>query len=70
MKQNSKALIAQNTKKYREKLHLKREELSLKAGLDNSYISKLEAAKMNITIEKLDLIAEVLNIKTIKLFEE
>ena len=70
MKQNSRALIAKNTKKYREKLHLKREELSLKAGLDNSYISKLEAAKMNITIEKLDLIAEVLNIKTKDLFNE
>lgn len=43
MKQNSKKLIAKNVKKYREKLHLKKEELSLKAGFDNSYISKLEA---------------------------
>ncbi len=70
MKQNSKKLIAKNVKKYREKLHLKKEELSLKAGFDNSYISKLEANKMNITIEKLDIIADILNIKTIKLLED
>ncbi len=70
MKQNSKKLIAKNVKKYREKLRLKKEELSLKAGFDNSYISKLEANKMNITIEKLDIIADILNIKTIKLLED
>ena len=69
MKQNSKKLIAKNVKKYREKLHLKKEELSLKAGFDNSYISKLEANKMNITIEKLDIIAAALNINTKDLFD-
>ena len=69
MKQNSKKLIAKNVKKYREKLHLKKEELSLKAGFDNSYISKLEANKMNITIEKLDIIAHALNINTKDLFD-
>ncbi|HIT92430.1 MAG TPA: helix-turn-helix transcriptional regulator [Candidatus Stercorousia faecigallinarum] len=69
MKQNSKKLIAKNVKKYREKLHLKKEELSLKAGFDNSYISKLEANKMNITIEKLDIIADALNINTKDLFD-
>ena len=69
MKKNSKKLIAKNVKKYREKLHLKKEELSLKAGFDNSYISKLEANKMNITIEKLGIIADALNINTKDLFD-
>lgn len=69
MKQNSKKLIAKNVKKYREKLCLKKEELSLKAGFDNSDISKLKNAKMNATINKLDSIADALNINTKDLFD-
>ena len=71
MKQNRNIKIGtiKKCKKYRDKLCLKKEDLSLKAGFDNSYISKLEANKMNITIEKLDIIADALNINTKDLFD-
>jgi len=48
---------------------LKREELSLILGFDNSYISKLEKAKINITVDKLDKIANYFEIETYKLLK-
>ncbi len=70
MSQDSKKIIAQNLKQIRERCGLNQEELSLIVGRDNSYISKLENAKMNATINKLDTIADALNIKTKDLFNE
>ena len=58
MKNYSKKHIAINVKKYRTQRNLKREELSLLLGFDNSYISKLERETINITIDKLDKIAD------------
>ena len=58
MSQNSKELIAKNVKKLREEKKLTREALSLILGFENSYISKLEKQNMNITIDKLDKIAD------------
>ena len=69
MSQDSKKIIAQNLKQIRERCGLNQEELSLIVGRDNSYISKLEN-KMNATINKLDTIADALNIKTKDLFNE
>ena len=70
MSQASRENIAKNLKKYRAAKGLTKEELSLILGLDNSYISKLERETINITIDKLDLIAKVLNVKTIELLDE
>lgn len=70
MSQDSKKIIAKNLKQIREHCGLNQEELSLIVGRDNSYISKLENAKMNATINKLDTIADALNIKTKDLFNE
>ena len=42
MSQEIRNKLAKNINKYRVKKHLKREELSLLLGFDNSYISKLE----------------------------
>ena len=49
--------IAKNVKNLREKAGLKREELSLTLNFDNSYISKLEKCRVNITIDRLEIIA-------------
>ena len=68
MSQNSKSLIAKNVKKMREEKKLSRENLSLILGFENSYISKLERQNINITIEKLDKIADYFNVKTQDLF--
>lgn len=67
MKQTSKERIAKNVKMLRESKKLTREALSLILGFENSYISKLEKEKINVTIERLDKIASFFEIKTIDL---
>jgi len=67
MNQNSKTIIATNIKKLREQTDLTREKLSLALEFENSYISKLENARINITIERLDKIADYFKIKTFEL---
>lgn len=69
MNQSSRKHIAQNVKKYRIQKELKREELSLLLGFENSYISKLERETINITIDKLDKIADFFEIEIINLLE-
>ncbi len=67
MRQNSKENIAINVRKLREARKLTREKLSLELNFENSYISKLEKQNINITIEKLDKIADYFGIDTYKL---
>ena len=61
-------ILADNVKSLREKKHLKREELSLLLGFDNSYISKIEKCRVNITIDKISKIAEYFEIEVKNLF--
>ena len=58
MSQEIRNKIAKNIHELRTSKSLKREELSLLLGFDNSYISKLEKGNINITIDKLDKIAK------------
>ncbi len=58
MSQEIRNRIAINVKVLRVEKKLKREELSLLLGFDNSYISKLERGSVNITIDRLSKIAE------------
>lgn len=69
MSQDVRQKIADNVKKYRTAQKLKREELSLMLGFDNSYISKLERKAINITIDKLEKIADVLNVDVVDLLK-
>ncbi len=69
MSQYSRKYIAQNVKKYRIAKGLKREELSLTLGFDNSYISKLERETVNITIDRLEKIANYLDVDIVRLLE-
>jgi transcriptional regulator with XRE-family HTH domain len=69
MSQSIRRIFARNVKKYRQKSKLKREELSLALGFDNSYISKLEKEKINITIDKMELIAEYFKVPVKNFFE-
>ena len=57
MSQEIRDILAKNILKLRVKKNLKREELSLLLGFDNSYISKLEKSRINITLDKLEKIA-------------
>ena len=69
MNQEIKQKLAINVKQLRMEKKLKREELSLLLGVDNSYISKLEKCKINITLDKLILIADYFNVPFVRLFK-
>lgn len=69
MSQEIRNILARNIEKLRVNKKLKREELSLILGFDNSYISKLEKSKINITLDKLEKISEFFEIETYKLLK-
>ena len=68
MSQEIRKTLATNVKQLREKSGLKKEKLSLLLEFDNSYISKLEKEKVNITIDRIEKIAEYFNISFNELF--
>ena len=63
-------ILARNIKNLRLKTLIRREELSLALGFDNSYISKLEKGKINITIDKLTLLADYFDVNIDNLLKE
>ncbi len=69
MSQEIRAVLASNVEKLRIKKNLKREELSLLLGFDNSYISKLEKSRINITLDKLEKIANFFDMDVYKLLK-
>ena len=70
MSQLTRCIISKNVKALRENYNLKREELSLALGFDNSYISKLEHGRVNITIDRLEKIANYFNVDVYKLLQK
>ena len=69
MSQEIRDILAKNIKNLRTKKRMKREELSLILGFDNSYISKLEKSRINITLDKLEKIADFFNTDLYKLLK-
>ncbi len=69
MKQNIKKKFGRNLRKYRKQKGYTQEELALNLDLDNSYIGKVENAKLNITLDKIILISEFLEISPAELFK-
>ncbi len=70
MNQSLRQRIAKNVQKYRIQNGYKREALSLLLGWDNSYISKLEKQRVNITIDKLEQLTNVFEIDITDLFSK
>ena len=70
MSQSIRKILSKNIRKYREDRHFSMEELSLLLEVDNSYISKLEKSKINITIDKLEKLAQILGIEVVDLFKQ
>jgi len=68
MSQDLRKILATKVKLLREKAGLKREKLALLLELDNSYISKLEKGKVNITLDKIELIAQFFEVTIVDLF--
>ncbi len=69
MTQGLKTVLSKNVEKYRTLKNLTKEELSLALGFENSYISKLEKCKMNITLNRLEKIAKYFEIEAYKLLK-
>lgn len=69
MSQVIRAKLADNVKKFRELKGYTREELSIMLGFDNSYISKLERKSLNITIDRVAIIAKALGVEVYQLLE-
>ena len=57
MSQDIRQILANNIKNLQTQKKLSREELSLVLGVDNSYVSKLEKGKINITLDKIEMLA-------------
>lgn len=57
MSQDIRQILANNIKNLWTQKKLSREELSLVLGVDNSYVSKLEKGKINITLDKIEMLA-------------
>lgn len=68
MGQDVRRKIANKVKQLRLQKGLKKEELSLMLNFDNSYISKLELCKVNIPIDKLEIIADFFDVKVVDFF--
>lgn len=69
MNQDSKIVLTRNIEKLRTSKKITREALSLILGFENSYISKVEKLKINITIERLDKIANYFEVETYNLLK-
>lgn len=67
MSQVIRDILSKNLQIYRAKKGYRREELSLMLGFDNSYISKVEKSKVNVTIDRLSLIATALDVEVYEL---
>ena len=63
MSQDIRRILSNNIKNLRTQKKLSREELSLVLGVDNSYISKLEKGKINITLDKIEMLANYFGIE-------
>lgn len=70
MTNKTRKILAENIEKFRLSKKITKEELSLILGVDNSYISKLEKGKINITIDKIEQLANYFEIEAWKLLKE
>ena len=69
MTNKTRKILAENIEKLRLSKKITKEELSLILGVDNSYISKLEKGKINVTIDKIEQLANYFEIEVWKLLK-
>jgi transcriptional regulator with XRE-family HTH domain len=55
-------LVGKNIKKHRSAAKISQEELAARIGVDQAYVSRLEAGDMNATITTLQQVASALSI--------
>jgi transcriptional regulator with XRE-family HTH domain len=60
---NPKVILAKNLRHFRTSTGLSQEELADRAGLHRTYISSVERAERNISLENIFLLAEALDVE-------
>lgn len=65
---NIKILLGRKLRKLRKARGLSQEQLALKAGLDRSFIGKVERGEKNISIENVERLAKTLKVSVEELF--
>ena len=69
LKRSLRNIIKTNIKYYRIKKNLTQEDLAEKVNLTSKYISDLERGVFNVSLKKLEQIANVLNIENVETLE-
>lgn len=70
IKRNLRDILKTNIKYYRIKANLTQEDLAEKADVTSKYISDLERGIFNVSLEKLEQIANALNIEAYLLLKD
>lgn len=66
----SRRLIASNIRRLRTAVDLSQEALAVDAGVDRSYMSRLERGTVSVGVDVLEKIADALGCKLAELFQE
>ena len=61
--------VAKNIKKFRKAKKLKQDDFSAVEGISRSTIAMLETVRTDVTVSKLKIIADVLEVKLRDLFD-
>jgi len=56
-------------REYRRSLNVSQEELAMRIGADQAYVSRIEAGQMNVTLETVDQIAAALHVDAAELLK-
>ena len=55
-------------KQHRKQLNVSQEELAMRIGADQAYVSRIEAGHMNVTLETVEQIASALGVDVAAIF--
>ncbi|MEJ2214420.1 MAG: helix-turn-helix transcriptional regulator [Gammaproteobacteria bacterium] len=64
------SIIGERIRKLRKKMDMSQHELALRAGIDRSYMGKIERGEINITLEKFQQIAIALEVELIDVLKD
>ncbi|WP_107706466.1 MULTISPECIES: helix-turn-helix domain-containing protein [unclassified Paraburkholderia] len=62
-------VLAYNVRANRVEKSLSQEELGFAAGLDRTFISQVERARVNVSVDNIERLAIALNVEPSRLFE-
>ncbi|MFM0157325.1 helix-turn-helix domain-containing protein [Paraburkholderia sediminicola] len=62
-------VLAFNVRTYRVKKLLSQEQLGFEAGLDRTFVSQVERARINVSLDNIEKIALALDVPAAKLLE-